>query len=68
MKVRFFVGSICKLKCFIPERIKCDKQKFRRHHIENECRSVDRIKIAECNGYCGGEQVNRNLHVILILK
>ncbi|CAA93668.3 Slit homolog 1 protein [Caenorhabditis elegans] len=46
-----FSGEHCDEK-----RIKCDKQKFRRHHIENECRSVDRIKIAECNGYCGGEQ------------
>ncbi|KIH66042.1 laminin G domain protein [Ancylostoma duodenale] len=33
--------------------ITCNKEKFRRHHVEGDCRSVDMVKNAECVGYCG---------------
>ncbi|CAI5455769.1 unnamed protein product [Caenorhabditis angaria] len=51
----------CKLgysgeKCSERE-ITCNKDKFRKYHIEGDCQSVDEIKNAECNGYCGdGEE------------
>ncbi|CAB3399989.1 unnamed protein product [Caenorhabditis bovis] len=56
-------GYICRCNigysgAFCTEReITCNKDKFRKYHIEGDCRSVEEIKNAECNGYCGdGEE------------
>ena len=34
----------------------CTKEKFRKYHEENGCRSVDLIKNAKCLGWCGGDK------------
>ncbi|KAK6033690.1 EGF-like domain protein, partial [Ostertagia ostertagi] len=33
--------------------ITCNKEKYRRYHVEGDCRSVDMVKNAECVGFCG---------------
>ncbi|RCN53796.1 hypothetical protein ANCCAN_00290, partial [Ancylostoma caninum] len=43
-----FAGEFCQNRV-----ITCNKEKFRRHHVEGDCRSVDMVKNAECVGYCG---------------
>ncbi|KAK5979180.1 Laminin G domain protein [Trichostrongylus colubriformis] len=47
-----YTGDTC-----LQRVITCNKEKFRRHHIEGDCRSVDMVKNAECVGFCGdGDQ------------
>ncbi|VDM78495.1 unnamed protein product [Strongylus vulgaris] len=49
IKIAFYIGVIT-----------CNKEKFRRHHFEGDCRSIDMVKNAECVGYCGeGEKTHR---------
>ncbi|CAD6190609.1 unnamed protein product [Caenorhabditis auriculariae] len=47
-----YSGQTCQ-----EREITCNKEKFRKVHIENDCRSIEEIKNAECSGYCGdGEE------------
>ncbi|VDP44918.1 unnamed protein product [Heligmosomoides polygyrus] len=45
--------------------ITCNKEKFRRYHVEGDCRSVDMVKNAECAGYCGEGGVRPQRSVVL---
>ncbi|WKY15918.1 hypothetical protein Q1695_000972 [Nippostrongylus brasiliensis] len=43
-----YTGDFCQQRA-----VTCNKEKFRRHHVDGDCRSVDVVKNAECVGYCG---------------
>uniref|UniRef100_A0A914Z2S6 Uncharacterized protein n=1 Tax=Panagrolaimus superbus TaxID=310955 RepID=A0A914Z2S6_9BILA len=45
-----FTGKDCE-----ERKPSCTKEKFRRYHEENGCRSVDLIKNAKCLGWCGSD-------------
>ncbi|CAJ0947071.1 unnamed protein product, partial [Mesorhabditis belari] len=43
-----FSGNDCSQR-----KIQCNKEKFKEYHVEGDCRSIDEIKSARCDGYCG---------------
>lgn len=45
-----YTGKLCDQR-----KPSCTKEKFRKYHEENGCRSVDLIKNAKCNGWCGND-------------
>ena len=51
---------LCKRKT-LSEEITCNKEKFRKHHVEGDCRSIDEIKNGRCLGYCGEGEVRQQI-------